>query len=187
MAQDLPYDYSDVEVIGDTVINKDDVLGQITILARKLKELEADKAKLELKLKNLDREIRSISESELPELFESVGQEELKIDGKKMKLSETIRCSLPKDRRARGIEWLDEHGHGGSVKRNVIVSFDKTQETKVEAFLRMIGRNWPNHAVERTIHSQTLLSILKNLLEEGETVDEELFGIFRQKVVKVAK
>lgn len=168
-------------------LNKSDVLGKITILAEEMQDYDSQIAEAELQVKRLKERRRKIAEDDLPELFHEVGMTTLSTrNGLPLKLEKVLRTSIAKGRKVGAIKWLDDNGHGGIVKRNVIVSFDKTKEDKVQNLLNLIGKGWPNNKIERDVNAATCKALIKRLLEEGQEVPKETFGIHQVDEVKIS-
>lgn len=184
MANAIPYDYS--ALMDDAVPNQEDVLGKISKLADEMHALDKKIAEAELKTKQLRETHRQISEEQLPELFEQVGMKELKTrSGLPLKLKNKVFTNISKGRKPIAIAWLDDNGQGGMVKRSVIIDFDKTQEDKVEALLRLIGKGWPNNRTELDVHASTVKAFVKRQLEEGKVIPLDIFGVHCVDVVEI--
>lgn len=181
---ELPYDYS--EFAEDAATNQDDVLGKISKLADNMHALDKEIAEKNLELKKTIDARRQIAEEQLPELFAEVGISEIKTkSGLPLKLTNKVHTNIAKDRKPKAIAWLDENGQGGMVKRKVVIDFDKTQEKKVKALLRLIGKGWPNHRTELDVHSSTVKAFVKKRLESGENIPKDIFGIHCVDVVEI--
>ena len=181
----VPYDYSDFQ--DDSAKNTDDVLGRISKLADEMHDISKQIAEADLRTKNLKECHRQIAEEQLPELFAEVGMSELKTkSGLPLKLKNVVHTSISKGRKPTAIAWLDEHGQGGMVKRCVTIDFDKTQEDKVKALLRLIGRGWPNNRVELDVHASTVKAFVKRRLEDGEELPLDIFGVHCVDVVEIS-
>jgi hypothetical protein len=182
----LPYDYSGHEDTGPAADSKD-ALARISVLADSMHQLDKDIAEAELKVKKLKARHEQIAEEQLPELFREVGMKELTtLTGLPLKLKNKVHTNISKGRKPKAIAWLDEHGQGGMVKRSVIIDFDKTQQDKVDALFRLIGKGWPNHRAELDVHASTVKAFVKKRLENGETIDHEIFGIHCVDVVEIS-
>jgi hypothetical protein len=181
----LPYDYSE-HVEEDNAVDSTDVLGRISKLADDMHQLSKDIAEAELKVKKLKAQHEQIAVEQLPELFEQVGMKELTtLRGLPLKLSNRVYTNVSKGRKPAAIAWLDANGHGGMVKRQVIIDFDKTQEDKVKALLRLIGKGWPNNRTELDVHGTTVKAFVKKQLEEGIAIPADVFGIHCVDVVEI--
>ncbi|MCK5018923.1 MAG: hypothetical protein KAS32_17810 [Candidatus Peribacteraceae bacterium] len=178
-------DYSQFET--KEAVNENDILGQITILVDDLVEKDKQIAQAELALKKLKRQRDDIAENELPELMVSVGMTKLETrSGYPIKLEEQLFTNISKDRKPPAIAWLDKHGHGGMVSRNVVIGFAKTEQAKVDALLRLIGKPWPNHKTVLDVNANSVKALVKRLLDNGEEIDKEIFGVFTKNIVKIS-
>ena len=182
---ELPYDYSDFGE--DAATNQKDILGRISVLADEMHALDKEIAESVLTTKKLTEQHRQIAEEQLPEMFEEVGMQELKTrSGLPLKLRKKVFASLSKGRKPKAIAWLDENGHGGMVKRNVVIEFDKTRMDKVDALFRLIGKGWPNHRTELDVHSATVKAFVTAQLKDGKAIPMETFGVHCVDVVEIS-
>ena len=181
----LPYDYSELE--DDQTADQTDILGRISQLADEMHQTDKDIAAAELKVKKLRETHRQIAEEQLPELFEQVGMSELTtLKGLPLKLKNKIHTNISKGRKPTAIAWLDANGQGGMIKRCVIIDFDKTQEVKVAALLRLIGKGWPQHRTELDVHASTVKAFVTRELADGREIPLDVFGVHCVDVVEIS-
>lgn len=180
----LPYDYTGLD--DDQAADQSDVLGRISRLADEMHGLDKQIAEAELRVKKLVETHRQIAEEQLPELFEQVGMSELTtLKGLPLKLKNKVFTNISKGRKPTAIAWLDANGQGGMVKRCVIIDFDKTQEAKVKALLRLISRGWPNNRTELDVHASTVKAFVTKRLKDGEEIPLDIFGVHCVDVVEI--
>lgn len=180
----LPYDYSGHG--DDQAADQKDVLGRISRLADEMHQADKDIAEATLRVKKLVETHRQIAEEQLPELFQQVGMSELTtLKGLPLKLKNKVFTNISKGRKPTAIAWLDANGQGGMVKRCVIIDFDKTQEEKVEALLRLIGKGWPNNRTELDVHGSTVKAFVTKRLKDGEDIPLDIFGVHCVDVVEI--
>jgi len=180
-----------VEEIQDDKVEKDDLLGQITTLAKEMQAKEKEIAEAELQVKRLKGQLRDISETKLPELFEQagfgIGAKLTASNGLPLVYKEVTRTSIAGAKKPAAIQWLDDNGHGGIVSRNVVVGFNKTDEEKVKKLLKLIGKGWPNYKVELDVNGATVKALITKLLKSGEVdVPLETFGVHQANVVQIS-
>lgn len=163
-----------------------DVLGRITIAAEEMKSLDHQIAEAELHVKKLKAARDLVATETLPELMDSVGLTEVKTrSGLPVKIVDVLHTSIAKERKPLAIAWLDKNGHGGMVRRNVIIDFDKTQEEKVQKLLRLIGKGWPNNRVELDVNGATVKAFVKRRLDAGEDIPLDIFGVHQQREAQI--
>ncbi len=173
---ELPFDYSGHD--DGPNVNESDILGRISTLADKMHQLDKDIAKSEQKTKNLKAQHDQIAIEQLPELFLQVGMEELRTrSGLPLKLKNKVHTNISKGRKPAAIAWLDLHGHGGMVKRSVIIDFNKTEDEKVKRLLKLIGKGWSQNRTELDVHGSTVKAFVVRQLAEGKKIPFDVFGI----------
>lgn len=176
------YDYGTTsEPVGE------DKLTRITNLAREMLNAELEVAVAEQNLKDAQAKLRDISQFKLPALMEEVGQTEFKLkDGTKISLKEDVKASIPKASQDAAFKYLEDHGHGALIKREIKVSFGKDEEAWAKKFMADLAKRKKPVKAEnkRSVHPQTLQAWLREQLSNGEPVPLETFGAFIYKVAK---
>lgn len=179
-------DYSDIK--REEVGNKDNILAQLSAYAMDQLAAEAKVLKLEEDLAVAQADLKRISERLIPELMDAAEMQEYTTkDGLKIKVNETIRGSIPKDKAEPAFAWLAEHKHDDLIKREFNIRFGKGDEAWAKKFEADLRKRKKPVAVEvkRTVHASTLASFVKGQLEAGVDFPLELFGVFRQRASKV--
>lgn len=165
----------------------------VTLAARLTLEVE----ELSAKLKDASGRLRQVMEDTLPNLMEE-GESELFRSAKtgvEVKIEEKIVLNCPaastRDinlirRRARIFSWLDEHGYGNLINRELRLVFGKHDEAmaaKVEGYLKgeklPVSRNF-------SVHPSTFNKFGKECLAAGIDLPED-FGltILRKAKIKI--
>ena len=134
--------------------------------------------------------VSEIEEKEIPEIMDDVELEELTAkNGRKIKISETIRCALLAANKPKAFAWLLANGHEALVKRTISMDFGKGENDLAEAFKKQnLELNPELEFTDKTnVHPGTLDKWLRETLEANEYEDlpEGLFPIFRQRVAKI--
>jgi hypothetical protein len=182
--QPKPFDYSDFQE--ENTAPAEDLLARISVVADQLMAKKKAAAKAELELKKIMDEVSRLEEVELPQMMKEARQEEMKTtSGVRLKLVNEVHTNISKERKPKAIAWLDANGQGGIVKRNVVIAFNKCDEEKVAALLRLIKKGWPNHKVDLDVHAATVKSLVKERLAAGLEVPLDVFGVYRREVVLV--
>lgn len=143
---------------------------------------------LEEEIDAIKKEIDQIAMQELPELFQSIGLSELKLEnGRKLTLLPFYSAKIPDATKSEAFKWLEEHEHDGIIKSTVEMTFgkgdeEKKQEARVVKALEKLGVLFEH---DRKIHPQTLKAFVREMVESGEEFPLETFGAFVGKVVKI--
>lgn len=176
------HDYAD-DIAGPT----DGQFKQLNELTLNLNRAEIQKAEAEAALAKAKGEVRDISEKQLPELMETMGLKDFTTsEGLRVKLKISYHASIPKGRHSEAMRWLDEQGHGGMIKRNVTVKFTRDQEDEAHALVSELSGQFPQVDETMKVESATLKAFVREILEAGGEIDDELFGIYKRRTVQVS-
>lgn len=171
----------------------DTALAELQGKAVEMIEVEEKVVELERLLKEAKEEHRTLQEKVIPELMESAaGMSEFRLSsGFCIKIKEDIYTSTggKKDpaRHDKCMDWLDEHGHSGMVKRRVGVSFTKEREEEARRLAQDLADREYLVEVERNVAPQTLKKFVKERIKEGEEVPLDSFGVVQFKKAIISK
>lgn len=176
------YDYGEDAGAGQDV-NRDDVLGQLTILADLQRRAEAKVAAIEAELKIAQARLASIADKQIPELMQSVGMEKFTTrDGFTVEVRRDLKARMAEAAEAREAQvvWLEDHGQGAIVKRQFVITFPKDEMAWAAKFERdMAQRKKPLDCVRRMdVHNGQLVAALKEMKASGVDVPFKLFQAF---------
>lgn len=161
-------------------------LADLSSLAADLFEAQREVEELETQLANAKEKVRVLGEVTIPELMAEVGVEQLKTSsGITVKVASRVRASIPADMREAAYDWLDSHGHGGMVRREVKVGFRKEQEELASELLDELRPRFPDARWDRNVHHSTLAAWVRNMLKEGKEVPQGLFSLYEQRITKL--
>ncbi len=159
-------------------------LARLSELADNLAFAKKEAARIEAELEAAQRRVRDIEEGSIPELMDILGMERFRTSsGFEIEVVRQVHASIANERKPVAFRWLEEHGHGGMIKRSVVVSFDRDQEEAARRLQEELRRTYPGVKEERNVHPSTLRSWVSHRLEDGEEVPEAI----SVHVVKVAK
>lgn len=164
----------------------EDALARLSQLAEEQVLAEQLVLTKEKELTQAKEQLRILSEQVIPDLMEEVGMEEFKTSsGLHLKVKDVLKASLTKEKAPEGVAWLEEHGFGNIVKRELVAAFNKNEEEKAREFAKLAQEKNFMVAIEASVHWQTLTSFVKEQMAKGEEVPEELFGVVQFKQTKV--
>ena len=166
----------------------DNLLARLSGLAQEQRDAEIAVEQAEEALQKAKDNLRTIRERKLPELMDEAEMTEFTTkDGLKIKVSEQIRAGIPKAKAAQAIKWLEDNGHENLVKRQFVIEFGKDEEGWAKRFAADLKRRKRplNTKTDRKVHPQTLAAFVREQLQEGVDIPQDLLGVHRQKVSKV--
>lgn len=166
-------------------------VGDLQILSSLVMELfmsELALEKAEEDLRAAQEKVRSIGEQQIPELMAQAGVSEFSTSsGIKIKIKPITRASIPKARRAEAYEWMDERGHGHLIKHNLKVGFGRDEEKAATALLAQLKEGGFLVKDELKVEPTTLKKMVVDLLEDGEDVPMDLFGVHQFSQTKITQ
>jgi hypothetical protein len=164
--------------------------GNLFALVKELVTMDVEIADLEEQLKEAKRVRKELAEERIPAVMEDVGMEvgegiSLK-DGRWLLLEEAVHTSITKANQAAAFKWLDENGHGGMIKRAVVVSFNRDQEEEARELQNSIRNSYPGVKEEGRIESSTLKAWGRQMHDEEVELPPSI-SVHAQKVAKIKK
>lgn len=175
------HDYPDVAPAGE------DALAKIARLAQEQRQAAQAVRKAEQALEDAKEHFKQLSESDLPEAMDAVGMGEVKLsDGTTVSVSDQIFARISNDNMLTAHQWLNEHGHGNLIKREFKIAFGRDQEDWATSFEGTLEKEGVRYDRKQAVHPSTLKAFVKQQLENGEDIPEEVFGVYRQTVAKLS-
>lgn len=165
-----------------------DSLRRLSEMADALHTAELKQAQIEEELKAATAKVRELAEKDIPELMDEIGLEEFRTkSGFRIKITETIRASIPEAKKPAAFAWLDGEGHGGMIKRSIVVGFNRDDEIRAKALLATLSQQFENVKADLKVEPSTLRAFIREQLEQGVVIPMELFGAWRQRVASIVK
>lgn len=141
---------------------QDHKLGELSKLANEIPHLLAQIELKKKELKEAEEKHRIVIEDLIPDLMAQLGITEIKTeDGSSLSVSKQFFAKIPKEKEKEAFSWLKDHGFSSLIKTKVIESTG--------------------------VHHQTLKAFVKEQMEMGNEVPQELFGVFVKQVTKITK
>lgn len=132
----------------------------------------------------IDRTLRET----IPEMMTAQGLKEVSGEEWKVKLAEKVEASLPSppnkrstpeslERREGMLQWIDDHGYGHLINRELRVAFDLDQAELAQQVIDDLKAEGLEVQDSKTIHWARLNSLVKQLRDENIDVPNKLFGL----------
>lgn len=176
---------------------------ELVSLAKKQIELEKEIEELEALTKSKQKDLLTLSQETFPKTMENYDTTEIVVEGMRLRLSDGIHCNLPSktgiakakaedkkillERKAKAFKWLKDNDHDGIIKNVIKVDFGKGEDENAEEFIKEVNKLFSGLTLsqEKTVHTQTLKSFVKECLEAGEEIPFKPFGIHEFKYVAI--
>ena len=154
-------------------------LSAVSILARKMRDMEQEIDDTEKALSSLKKQYLKLTDEELPAALEELGIAEMKLDdGSKIKLTQIYGASIPVERREEAFAWLRENGYDDIIKNTVACSFGRGEDDKAAKFTDSIRRMGLAPDTKTEVHAMTLKAFVRERVETGDELPMDLFGAF---------
>ncbi len=179
----------DDDPYGDFKENDGNLTIVLRTLADELQAAEENVKRIEEELEVANNLRRDIAEFRIPAATDGLdGKFELG-DGRTLTIKEEIRASIAGDKKVPAIQWMDSHGFGHIVKRQMTFEFGKDDLERAEAFKEILKPIMAQMKLvlkeNHQVHPATLVAWVKERLSEGDDLPVDIFGIFRQRTAKV--
>lgn len=142
-------------------------------------------ARTEAILARRKAEHQVLREVVIPELMEMCGTTLFRLeDGTTIEIVPELYARIPEDSESAAFEWLEKNGHGGIIKRQIIVAFNKNEEAKAAALRAELAGKYSAVSQKSDVHWQTLTKWVKERLAEGEFIDPSI-AVAQKDVAKI--
>jgi hypothetical protein len=156
-------------------------LGRIARLGIDFIRLQNEIKQLENLLESRKKQFNFVSEVEIPDAMAQVKMREFSLtNGFRLKIKPVLVVSLPKEKVGEADAWLIENGHDGMMKHQIEIPLPKgIAQEDLNALKERIDSMGYAFTDSKSIHYQTLNKWAREMTEEGETIPEEIFKVFR--------
>jgi len=126
--------------------------------------------------------------SDLPELLKEVGLPGLRLeDGTAIDLKQNIDASITKAKKPAALRWLEENGFGGLIKTKVMVEFAKDKREEAIECTHKLAGEYDTVSLDDNVHPGTFKAFVKEQMEKGLVLPEELFSVHPYDVATVTR
>lgn len=174
-----------------------DKLISTRLLAAKAREIQLEVLNLEERIADLKKQLRDITEEQLPELMDEAGiaKLELERDGNMPAVKVAMKpfyragisASWDDERKEKAYNWLVEHDAGDLIKATVTIKFNKESYSDAISLAKELAETYSNVNVDRNVHGGTLSAWLKEQVEEcgRSDIPLDVIGGSMGRIVKI--
>jgi hypothetical protein len=156
-------------------------------MAELLVQLRGNVDTLEKQLAVAKADVRRVEQEDLPELMAELGLETFRLkSGELIEVKQEVNCAITEEKRAAAHAWLTEHGFGGLIKTEVVVTFGRGEHTEAEEFVHEVEEQGKAPILQERVHPSTLKSFIKEQMAAGKPVPFDLFGVFPYNKVQIS-
>lgn len=152
-------------------------LADVTRLVQALIDAEDEAEKIGLMLKEANKKAQALREESLPSALQEFGVNQLRLEtGQVITIKQDVYASIPKDGQQEAYAWLTDNGHGGLIKSEVQVSFDRGELDKASTLVGRLEEEGFHPEFQEKVHPQTLKAFLREQIAAGVKIPMDLFG-----------
>jgi uncharacterized protein YfcZ (UPF0381/DUF406 family) len=153
-----------------------------------LKDLEDEITNAEESLKKLKEKAKVVSSVEIPAMMDDMQITKLKLkDGESVEIKKIYGASIPKDQQESAFTWLRNNGLGDVIKNDITVTFGRGEDNKATAYADLAKGQGFEPVQKIGVNPMTLKALVRERLENGQDVPEELFKPFEGNQTKITR
>lgn len=162
-------------------------LQDLTKLTKKYLERKAKVEELESQLKEAKAAFAKVELEELPNAMEAAGVDSITTDeGIKVAVKDDLTMSIAKKNKPAAFAWLRANKLGELIKNTITVALPKGTDKKADALEKTIQENGFTPERGEDVNTTSVKAAIKKLIEKGEDVPQDTFGIHKVKKAVVS-
>jgi len=166
-------------------LGEGDLKGVANLVRRQL-DLEHEIESLDYLAKAKKEELRKVSEDLLPAALEEHGLRELRMaDGSIVTVTPFYGANIPKDRTQDAFNWLRSNSFGDLIKNVVSIGFGRNEDNVAKDLINDLSDKGYNTSQKEWVEPMTLKAFVKEQIEAGRPVPQDLFGVFTGRKTKI--
>jgi hypothetical protein len=155
-------------------------LGTISVLITEKLKLEEELEDLNRKVKSLTERVREISSVRIPEIFDGLGFSEIRLDdGRRVTIKTDYACSITENNKVAAFSELRQRGLDSVIKNEVKVPLGKDSVVLLKKLTGFCEKLKLKVEQKESVHPQTLKALVREQVEAGSPLNEEVFSIFK--------
>jgi predicted component of viral defense system (DUF524 family) len=154
-------------------------LKTLTDKANKMVELEELVEEKQASLKATQKELKVLSEEDIPALLSEVGLSEITLtNGQKISTNAYYYGRITEHNQQEAFEWLQDNGHGDIIKNVISVSFGRDEDVNAEKLLSNLQDNGYSTNGKKWVEPMTLKAFIREQVESGNDLPLETFNVY---------
>ncbi len=158
-------------------------IAELSVLVKELVDLRSRIERGEALLAELRKQELRLSNEAVPSKMDQLGFTEVKLpSGQKVSYKPFYSGKIRPEREPEAFEWLEESGHGGVIKGEIVVPYRRPQRELVDKLIEFISKTYEGDFepfVKLGVHHSTLRALFREIVEdEGGSIPPDLFDLF---------
>jgi len=174
----------------------DKKMAELRDLVEQLVSVQDDISFAEIQIKELKKKAQELSQIIIPDKMAELGFNRIVLhDGSDVSIVDGVAATIAAKNKAAAFRWLRDHGYDDIIKNEVITSFGKGEEQRVNKLIEVLEtEGYNNFTRKESVHPSTLKAFIKEQIESGnkdfvgsETEALNLFGVYQYKQTRIKK
>lgn len=169
-------------------VPKDEQLADLSSLVKDLVSVRQQLEELEELRKSLAAKELRLGGELIPSKMQELGVSSVTVNDRKVSCKPFYSAKIKPESEPLAFNWLEESGHGGVIKGELIVAYRRPDRDVVMGIKEMIKEKFDLDAnVKLGVHHSTLRALVRELVEdEGIVPPPDLFDLFigQQTIIK---
>jgi len=163
-------------------------LKTLTDKANEMVKLEEEVEEKQASLKRSQKELKVLSEEEIPALLSEVGLSEITLtNGKKISTTAYYYGRITEHNQQEAFTWLQDNGHGDIIKNVISVSFGRDEDVNAEKLLSNLQDNGYSTNGKKWVEPMTLKAFIREQVESGNDLPLETFNVYVGQKTRIIK
>ena len=163
-------------------------LKTLTDKANEMVKLEEEVEEKQASLKRSQKELKVLSEEEIPALLSEVGLSEITLtNGKKISTNAYYYGRITEHNQQEAFTWLQDNGHGDIIKNVISVSFGRDEDVNAEKLLSNLQDNGYSTNGKKWVEPMTLKAFIREQVESGNDLPLETFNVYVGQKTRIIK
>ena len=163
-------------------------LKTLTDKANEIAKLEEEVEEKQASLKRSQKELKVLSEEEIPALLSEVGLSEITLtNGKKISTNAYYYGRITEHNQQEAFTWLQDNGHGDIIKNVISVSFGRDEDVNAEKLLSNLQDNGYSTNGKKWVEPMTLKAFIREQVESGNDLPLETFNVYVGQKTRIIK
>jgi type III secretion system FlhB-like substrate exporter len=160
----------------------------IALNCNKLLETQKQIKKAEEEISKLKEAEVHLSDNVIPNLMREAGISKMELtDGSVVNVKPYYQAHINESFKERAHNWLRENGHGDLIKNNVTLEFGKGQDEIAQSVIQDAQSKGYNVKQKQGVHASTLKGWVREQIQEGKQVPNDMFGVYVANRVTIKK
>lgn len=180
------YEYEDAFEDDEQPESSDSLLRRLNELAEEMAKRQLRVAELEDDLRDAKKSLAEIQEKELPNLMEEHKMVSFTTtSGRTITIKQDVKASITESNRAAAIQWFRETGNDRLIQNKFEAVFQRGEDQHAEELAEFLRQRKRAFKQKEGVHHSTLSAFVKERLRAGEEVPLDILNVYLRKVAKI--